>query len=185
MVAALPKFTDTQFNDGSLKQNSNYWLRWLLNHGSTIVSRWRQLHNSPLCIYSRFFLRGCLLTSAGLLFLWSGSVSAWLHAPYGSRSATIHCRKHHHFPCKGSSCNVRASSSRTQIASPSVGRTGCSITRPQLFYITGRSGRTTSRNHARSQYVFPRKTAGPHILCRSVEAVLYTTRPPATLHPRI
>jgi len=27
----------------------------------------------------------------------------------------------------------------------------------QLFYITGRSGRTTSRNHARSQYVAPGK----------------------------
>jgi len=35
-VAALPKFTDTQFNDGARKQNSNYWLRWLPNHGSTI-----------------------------------------------------------------------------------------------------------------------------------------------------
>jgi hypothetical protein len=30
----------------------------------------------------------------------------------------------------------------------------------------------------------PRKMAGPHILWRSVEAVLYTARPPTTSHPR-
>ena len=35
MVAALPQFTDTQFNDGARKQNSNYCQRFLPDHGST------------------------------------------------------------------------------------------------------------------------------------------------------
>jgi len=39
MVAALNQITDTQFNDGARKQNSNYCQRFLPDHGSTISGR--------------------------------------------------------------------------------------------------------------------------------------------------
>ena len=56
---------------------------------------------------------------------------------------------------------------RTRIVTNCAVRTCCDTTRIRLVYITGRSGRTTSRNSAKSPYVALRKMAGPHAPCNS------------------
>jgi len=69
---------------------------------------------------------------------------------------------------------------RVRIDINCVVRTYYVTTRLQLLDTTGRSGRTTSRNHARSPYVAPRRMDGPHAPCCSLEADSYTLRPPVT-----
>ena len=135
----------------------------------------------PFAVVSRH-----LKISVRLPLLRAGGWSTWLHALYGGRFAAVYHKQRHYLPCKspvipitGTNVWREVYSSSTQIVTNCAVRTCCDTTRIRLFYITGRSGRTTFRIH-----VALRIMGGPHSSCYSGKADSYTTQTPATSPPR-